>query len=122
MSLRQQIRQAVQTGINALDDLAERARYTSVRTPNYDALTGTISKPTLAYPNVPMVFTSYSRQEIDGETIRPEDQKAVIAQLALEPVPTLNDTITRPDGSVWTVVGIRTDPASAAWVLQVRRP
>lgn len=122
MSLRSVIQQAVQTGIAALDDLAERATYTSVRTPAYDALTGTISKPSLAYPTVPMVFTSYSRQEIDGETIRQEDQKAIIAQLALTPVPTLNDTITRADGTVWTVVSVRTDPAGAAWVLQCRRP
>jgi hypothetical protein len=97
MSLREQIRQAVQTGIAAMDDLAEQATYTSVATPSYDPATGAITKPSTAYAAVPMVFTSYSRKEIDGEVIRPEDQKAVIAQLSLTPVPTLNDTITRAD-------------------------
>ena len=122
MSLRAVIQQAVQTGIAAMDDLAEQATYTSVATPSYDPATGTITKPSASYAAVPMVFTSYARKEIDGEVIRPEDQKAVIAQLSLTPVPTLNDTITRMDGSVWNVVSVMTDPAGAAWVLQVRRP
>lgn len=105
-----------------MDDLAELATYTSVATPSYDPSTGTITTPSARYPDVPIVFTSYARKEIDGEVIRPDDQKAIIAQLALTPSPTLNDTMTRADGTVWTVVAVMADPAGAAWILQVRRP
>lgn len=120
------VQTAIQQGLAALRDPAldvqKLVTYTSVATPSYDPATGAITTPSAAYPDVPAVFTSYGRKEIDGETIRPEDQKAVIAQLDLMLVPTLNDTITRADGSVWSVVDVMTDPAGAAWVLQVRRP
>lgn len=122
MSLRDAIQQAVQAGILSLDDLAERATYTSMATPSYDATTGTITKPSTSYASVPMVFTSFSRMEIDGEAVRAEDLKAIIATQDLTPTPTINDTITRADGTVWSVIGIRTDPAGAAWVAQIRRP
>lgn len=122
MSLRDAIQQAVQTGMIALDDLVARATYTSVSTPSYNATTGAIAAASTALPGVPIVFTSYDTREIDGETIRPEDQKAIIATLDLAATPTKNDTITKADGTVWSVVDIKTDPAGAAWVLQVRRP
>lgn len=122
MSLREQIQQAVQSGIAAMDDLAESSTYTSVATPSYTPSTGAITEPSTLYAGVPIIFTSYSRMEIDGEAVRAEDQKAIIATMDLVPTPTLNDTITKADGTVWNVIGIRTDPAGAAWVLQVRRP
>ena len=122
MSLRAHIQQAVQAGIGAMDDLAESAIYASVATPSYDPTAGTVTKPTALHQGIPVVFTSFSRMEIDGEAVRAEDQKAMIPTRSLTPVPTINDTITRADGTVWSVMGIKTDPAGAAWVLQIRRP
>lgn len=122
MSLRTQIQQAVQAGITTMDDLAERATYTSVATQTYDPTTGTITTPSLHSADVPIVFTSFSRMEIDGEAVRAEDLKAIIATKDLTPIPTVNDTITREDGTVWSVISIKTDPAGAVWVLQMRRP
>lgn len=122
MSLREQIQQAVQDGIAAMDDLAESSTYTSVGTPSYTPSTGAITEPSTLYAGVPIIFTSYSRMEIDGEAVRAEDQKAIIATQDLTPMPTINDTITRADGTIWNVISIRTDPAGAAWILQVRRP
>lgn len=122
MSLCDAIQQAVQTGIVALDDMAKRATYTSMATPTYNATTGAITTPSTSYSGVPIVFASYDTREIDGETIRLEDQKAILATLDLAATPTKNDTITKADGTVWSVVSIQTDPAGAAWVLQVRRP
>ena len=122
MSLRAAIQQAVQAGIVAIDDLAERATYTSVGISTYNATTGGVTKASTAFASVPMVFASYSRMEIDGEAVRAEDLKAIIAARDLTPVPTVNDTIARADGTGWSVIGIKRDPAGAAWVLQVRRP
>lgn len=122
MSLRDAIRQAVQQGITALDDLALLSTYTSVGTPSYTPSTGTITTPNTAYTNVPVAFTSFDKKEIDGKTVKPNDQKAIIACLDLAATPTLNDTITAADGTVWSVMGIQRDPAGAVWVLQVRRP
>jgi hypothetical protein len=122
MSLRSQIQQAVQAGIAAIDDLAELATYQSVLTPSYEPSTGVIAQPTWTIADVPIVFTSFSRMEIDGAAVRAEDLKAIVATRDLTPVPTINDTITRANGTVWSVIGVTTDPAGAAWVLQIRRP
>lgn len=122
MSLRTHIQKAVQSGIAALDDLAELATYTSVGTPSYTPSTGAITTPSTPHTSVPTVFTSFSRREIDGEAVRAEDLKAIIATQDLASTPTLNDTLARTDGTVWNVMAIKTDPAGAAWVLQVRRP
>jgi len=122
MSLRQQVQQAVQAGMRAMDDLPESADYKSVTTPSYDPTTGTITTPNTQHVGIPVIFTNFSRREIDGEAIRAEDQKAIIATRDLPATPTINDTITRADGIAWSVIGIRTDPAGAAWVLQIRKP
>lgn len=122
MSLRQQIQAAVQTGLAALDDIPELSVYTGIGTPVYDPNTGNTTKPSTISSDVPMVFTSFSFMEIDNLAVLASDRKAIIATLDLDQTPTLNDTITRPDGKIWNVIGIKIDPAGAAWVLQIRRP
>jgi len=122
MSLREQVQHAVQTGIAALQDLAERATYVSVAATVYDPTAGTMLTPSAPFQQVPMVWTSFSRREIDGEAVLAEDQKVIVATEDLLPIPTINDTITRADGTKWSVIRITTDPAGAAWVLQVRKP
>jgi hypothetical protein len=120
------VQDAIQQGLAALRtpdlNIQTLATYTAVGTPSYNPTTGTITSPNTAFPNVPVVFTSFKRIEIDGEAVRAEDQKAIIATRDLTPVPTVNDTITRADGTVWSVIGINADPAGAAWVLHVRWP
>lgn len=105
-----------------MDDIPESSGYASVGTPSYAPSTGVITATPTTYPNVPVVFTNFSRMEIDGQAIRAEDQKAIIATRDLTAVPTINDMITRTDGTVWSVIAIRVDPAGAAWVLHVRKP
>ena len=120
------IQDAVQEGLGVLRspdlDIQKLATYQSCATPSYDPATGAITSPTTVYPDIPVIFTSFKRIEIDGEAIRAEDQKVLIATQDLIPTPTVNDTIIAANGTLWSVMGIRTDPAGAAWVLQVRRP
>jgi len=120
------VQDAIQQGLASLRapelDIQKLCTYSSVATPSYAPSTGTVTTPKAASADVPIVFTSFKRMEIDGEAVRAEDQKAIIATRDLTPVPTVNDTITRADGTVWSVIGIGTGPAGAAWVLQVRRP
>ncbi len=120
------IKDAVQQGLSALRDpsldIQKLGTYHSKGQETYDTTTGAVSITSTAYTSVPMIFTSYDRKEIDGEAILAEDQKVIISTRDLVPVPTINDAITRADGSIWSVISIKTDPAGAAWVLQVRRP
>jgi|GEM_PF-3022067 hypothetical protein len=120
------IQQAVQRGLGSLRNPALAIQklgiYRSISTPSYNPTTGAITSPGTTYPDIPMIFTSYKRIEIDGQAIRAEDQKVILANPDLPTVPTINDTITKADGSLWTVIAIATDPADAAWVLQIRKP
>ncbi len=122
MSLRATVQKAVRTGLKAMDDIQESATYGGVTTTVYDPATGTMVSTPGGGGIVKMVFTSFSFMEIDGQAVLANDRKAIIASLDLDVVPTLNDSITRADGTVWNVIGIKTDPAGAAWVLQIRRP
>lgn len=122
MSLRATVQKAVKTGVKALGDIRESATYGGVSTVVYDPATGTMVTTTSGGGIVKMVFTSFAFMEIDGSAVLANDRKAIIPTLDLAIVPTLNDTITRADGSAWNVIGIKTDPAGAAWVLQIRRP
>lgn len=115
------IKGAIQSGMNALGDGQETVTYTSVGTTSYNATTGVITTPKTTYA-VLMVMDQYSRREVDGDAIRPEDVKGLVAVLNLTPTPTLNDTVTRANGTVYSVISIRTDPMDAHWQLQLRRP
>ncbi len=122
MGLRGTLDRVAKKVIDALGDVPELCSYVSVTGTSYNTATGAITKTSVNKNNVPIVFSSYNKREIDGEAIRPEDQKATVAYLHLLVSPSLNDTITRPDGTVWAVVGVRTDLPTAYYELQVRRP
>ena len=122
MSLRTTVQRAVKTGLKAMDDIQETATYSGVTTTAYDPATGTITETSGGGGVVKMVFMSFSFMEIDGVAVLANDRKVIIASLDLDVTPTLNDTITRADGSAWNVIASKTDPAGAAWVLQIRRP
>lgn len=121
MGLRETIQNAIKSGMNAMGNIQETVTYTSVSTTSYNTTTGAITT-TKTTTTVAVVFDSYSRREMDGDTIRPEDQKVLVAKGNLTPIPGLNDTITRSDGTVWSVLSVETDPVNAHWQLQVRRP
>ena len=119
-SLRTQVKKAISKGIVALGDLAQRGTYTSVGTPTYNATTGASTTPSTDYANLRMVFSNFKRMEIDGEAVRQEDQKVLVAALDLVPVPTVNDRITDELGAVWNVIGIMSVPGTLIWTLHVR--
>lgn len=119
--MRDLIQSFIQKGMNALGDGQESMTYHTVSLPIYDAATGTpsVTEATRVVRGVPY---EYTRREIDGDAVRPEDQRVIIAKLNLLVTPTLNDKITRADGTIWNVLHVGTDPMNAAWVLQIRRP
>lgn len=121
MTLVTDIQRAVKAGVGALTGIAESVTYRSAADPTYNTTTGALTT-TMTDVTVSVVFAGYRRDEIDGEVIRPEDQKCLIPTKDFSPTPGVNDQITRASGEVWSVQGIGKDPASALWVLNVRRP
>jgi hypothetical protein len=123
MGLRETIQQAVRTGLGALDNAYANVTYRSAGSPpgSYNTTTGTVTtSPTSS--TVKCTFVAYHKDEIDGDTIRMEDQKALIGATQLTVTPTVNDTIVDSAGKVWSVVRAKIDPMGAMWVLQVRKP
>lgn len=121
MSLRAQVKSAIQAGMAAIGDLAQRATYISTTTPSYNPTTGAISSPSTSYTGLAMVFSNFSRMEIDGDAVRAEDQKVLVATLDLIPIPTINDRITDEDGVEWNIIGILSVPGMSIWKFHVRR-
>lgn len=122
MSLRADIQEAIQGGLAALDDMPLKSTYSKAGTPTYDTDSGVPTVTMTTQADVPVLFTRYARKEIDNVAVLMNDQKAIIAALDLEQTPTVNDTITPPDSTVWKVISVAIDPSGAAWVLQIRRP
>lgn len=121
MSLAADIQRAVKAGVAALMGIAETVTYQVAGEPSYNPTTGAPTAPTTAVTVPDAIFLAYRREEIDGDVIRPEDQRCLIPTQGFAVTPTLNDQIVR-GSETWTVVGIRQDPARAVWELQVRRP
>lgn len=120
MGLQETIQRAVKSGLTALDNLQQTVSYRAASAPSYDPTTGAPSVSRTG-STVKAMFVRYRKDEIDGDAIRPEDQKVLIGALGLGLTPTLNDTIVR-DSETWLVQGAQLDPAGALWVIQVRRP
>lgn len=122
MGLVADIKAAVELVITAVDDIAQSCSYWATGTPSYNAPTGAVTRSETEYTGVKAVFVNFSRREIDGTVIRPEDQKCLIAANDLSVTPTVNDRIIDAASVSWEVVNIRKDSAGALWTLRVRRP
>jgi hypothetical protein len=122
MSLKDTIQDAVESAFEALDDVPESCTYTQTTSSTYAPATGVDTPATNTQTGVPVVFDVYSTRDIDGERIRASDQKALIAANDIVVTPKVEDTITRADGTIWTVEEVATDPATAMWELRVRKP
>lgn len=120
MGLRELIRQNVQAGLALTGNIREDATYRAAGTPGYSATTGTVTTGTTNYA-IKALFASYAKQEIDGDRIRPEDKKCLVAGVDLAVTPGLNDTV-QQGSTVWSVVGVQGIPTDGLWILQLRRP
>lgn len=120
MGLKATIAAAVSAGFKALDDLPEIVTYLArSASSTYDPTTGTSTRNEAPY-TLGGLFLEYSKREIDGEQVKPHDQKFLFQQADLAVRPTLSDRILRADGKYWEVLAVNEDPAHATWDLQIR--
>ena len=120
MGLKETILGAVKAGFGALGNLKESVTYKSfAASSTYDPATGTVTRVETSY-TLSGLFLEYAKRDIDGEQIKPHDQKFLFQQADLSVTPTLQDRITRATGANWEIVGVSEDPAHATWEVQVR--
>lgn len=124
MGLRETIQKAAAAAIAATGNIAVSANYEVFATTVYSASAGTASTTVSTVEGVKVVIEDWSVYLVDGQHIQPNDRKAIIAANAISGVtPSPQDRLTMAASTeVWQVVRAMTDPASAAWTLQVRRP
>lgn len=121
MSLDVAIRRTVNRGMKALESIGKTATYHQSLSSSYDTATGGFTASTNPIATK-AILTKFNKREIDGENVRPDDRKALIAADALTGVtPQLVDTID-VGSDTWNIVAVTQDPAEALWVLHVRKP
>lgn len=119
MSFRSLIQSVSKTGFNAAGDIPVAATYERHALGNYDPAIGELARITSVYAVDAFIF-GYKAIEIDGEAVKPNDQRALIRQAQLPVQPETTDTLII-HGLEWGIVGISQDPAGATWEFQLRR-
>lgn len=120
MSLRALVQDVVMSGYAALGDIPESVVYSTKAQTVFNPTTGQVTRPAANY-RVPMVFVKYSRNEIDGEMIKPEDMKGLLPAKDVGFAPQIGDTITR-GSEVFAITRMGLDPAQSLYIFQLRKP
>lgn len=123
MGLSSVIQQAVTTAFGAMGDMVGAITVNCYSdNPTYDAATGAITSSATAYSITKALWTKYKAHEVNNSTIMPYDSKLLILQseLTVMPKPKV-DTVIDADSNTWDIIHVGQDPASAIWILQVRR-
>ncbi len=128
MGLKDTIRKATVSGIAALGDLAkiEAVTYKQLEEADYSVAAGETATKRRVYLNVTITMVDFERGVIDGQNIRPTDQRALIAGNSITFVPesggdVLEFTNEQNKLEVWEVINVRLDTAGALWDLQIRK-
>jgi len=102
------------------DGLAPEHTYVRTDTSAYDPATGTVNNTETTYADIPMVLARYKSEEMDGEKIVVNDQKAIVAALDLPVIPRVQDRIVLSDGRNFMVMDFKGVPGDSVWIIQIR--
>ena len=121
MGLQDAFKKAAQAAFTAAGDIKVSSTYRSYTSGSstYDPAIGAVTAPYTDY-TVSLIFTNYLAKEIDGSSILPTDQKAMIPVDDLTPTPKLNDVIIK-NSVTWHIVNIAKDAADALYTFQIRQ-
>lgn len=117
-----QVKAAMRTLGTDADGLARENTYVWVDpTGNvYNPSTRSMTEVVQTIPNVPMVLARFTVDDMPSDVKPRTDRKALIAALDLSVVPGEQDRIVTPDGDVYTVHKLLSDPADALHILHIR--
>ncbi|MCP3684775.1 MAG: hypothetical protein GY861_19070 [bacterium] len=125
MGLRDTFKNAANTVFTAFGDIPRSCTYVSTGTKELNTHTGNVvtkaSDPDVSYTGVNIIFTKYTKAEIDDVHILFSNVKGLVPVENLTPTPKKNDTITDAAGEQWGVIDWKKDPADALWILQLEQ-
>jgi hypothetical protein len=118
------IRLLTQTAIGLVATLAPQAVqtfvYRSLGSTSYNATTDATTA-SFGSVNVTAPFVDFEAKDIDGVEVIATDKKALIAASDISGVtPKKRDKLDLADAT-WFVQDVKTDPATALWMLHIRR-
>ena len=122
MALRNTFRSLAKTIITSFGDVAIESEYREVTGTTYNASTGAHTTTYTSYSSVPVIFNAFSFKEVDGVAVQPEDKTAYIAAEHIPDCSPEPDDLIISEEETWQVIRVNTDPASALWIIHVRRP
>lgn len=121
MGLADIFKDAAEAIIEAFDDIPVSVTYVQKGAATYTPATGAVTSTDTEYTTT-AIFDEYEMDEIDNNVVRATDKLAYIAANDLDVTPVVDDEITDANSVTWQVVNVRSDPADALWVLQLRKP
>lgn len=122
MGLRDVLQNVAQTAIAALGDIPVSTNYLAHVSTSYNASAGT---PTTTYSStqgVTIVFENFRIEQVDGQNVKPEDKRALVAAKDITGVTPGVDDVIIEGSTTWRVQRVAVDPAGALYELQVRKP
>jgi hypothetical protein len=124
MGLQSTLRKAAQATIKAMGDVAETVTYTSKGAPSYSPILGTTTSTDTDY-TLNMIVEAKGMNPLETSVTQNIHSSALILTFAksdLSVDPKTGDTITRSNGDVLIINGVKPDPATATYMLQASRP
>ena len=120
MGLKETLLAATNAAFTIIGNVKVTVTYHHQTTTSYNTTTGAITRGE-STQSVEVVLLDYARRDIDGEHVRPTDRRALIEAATLSGAPTLQDRLTI-NSEAWEVIRVSTDPITAHYDLQLRRP
>jgi len=123
MGLKSVVQKAAQTAMKATGDALGVCTYWSMSTSGsgYSPSKDEIVNKGTPWLSISFVEMEFKQEEIDGDKVKKEDKKVLIASLDLSTVPKNGDRLEVSSTEQWKVEGVATDPVQALWILHVRR-
>jgi len=125
MGLKSVFSNAAQTAFAAAGDVPASARFEMVGSSVYDASSGVTSALSSSIMTT-MLFSNFSRAQIDNENVLPTDVRALLPQAYISGiVPATDNRVHKVEAGAsteYTVIEYGQDPAGATWWLQLRKP
>lgn len=90
---------------------------------SYEASSDRHSRPSTSYPGTKLRLGSFAAREVDGETVKPGDRRALILPRVLPSGvnPKHTDWVVDASGIRWEIKSVASDPSDSVWVLHLRR-
>lgn len=126
MSLKDAVKNAAKTAVDAVGDLAVTTTYHCFVTSSYNAVGGTVTTTFTSVSGVMVIFEGFNIMEKftvrKSDSVDINEKKIHVPSLNIPDVsPSLKDKIVTDSGDTWEIAEVDSDPAQALWTFMARK-